>query len=303
MRYLISLLLCGMISIVQADTNNYPIVPKINHIKLIPFTTLNIELIPDLGTRFVFPFVLDESDDLIPFTIDLTNPMFKTTRHPGRNFFTIEIDPPEEGGAVGQHLGNLFISAGGYNLTIVLSATNDLRRHVSDYVFDLTAEAREDLIQEAIKKRTRSLESAYKEKQAALAGKADKIALNKIGQLAMNGSDKSSIKEEVSLDLPTGEQVTVYLRRMLTFGKRIHVFEYEVTNDTAEVLRVTDALLFSVDKNGLTQKIQSGNLIKPRIDIDETIQGAVTTDSNLVNSGANLKLVVATSQGDVEVIW
>lgn len=301
MRLCTVLLLWLMTAAAQAET--YPIQPKIKHIELNAFTTFNIELIPDLGTRFVFPFVLDESDDLIPFTLDVTNPMFKTTRHPGRNFFTVEIDPPAEGGAVPNYLSNMFISAGGYNLTIVLTATNDLKKHVSDYVFDLTPGAREDLIQEAIKKRTRTLEASYKDKQTELIGRAESIALNKMGQLALGGSDKKSIKEEVMLDLPTGERVTFYLKKMLTFGDKFHIFQYEITNETVDVLRVTDVSLFAMDKNGMTQKIQSGNLIKPRIDIDETIGGAVSTDAIQIRRGANLKMVVATSQGNLEVLW
>jgi len=35
---------------------------------------LTVEIVPDLGTRFIFPFVLDEQDTYVPFTLNITNP-------------------------------------------------------------------------------------------------------------------------------------------------------------------------------------------------------------------------------------
>jgi len=268
-----------------------------------PMTTLIVALVDVFGTRFVFPFVCDEGDAVVPFSLDVTNPLFVHKRHDGRNFFTIEVDPPKEGGAVPMFLGKLFVSAGGYNLSIVLSTTTVLREHVSDYLFELTEEASEDLIQQAIKKRTRGLEEAYKEKRASLDREAEIIALRKVGMLAMGSPDVKAIKEESQLDLPTGERVLVYLSEMMTFGNKFHVLAYEVTNDTADILRVTDVGLFAADKGGVLQKLTVSNSIMPRIEVGETVRGVVATDSLSINDGARIKLSLVTSQGNVDVSW
>ncbi len=301
MRIIITFFLCLFVSSVQADSA--PIQPTIKNVKLEPFTTLNVALVPDLGTRFVFPFVLDEGDDIVPFTLDVTNPLFIPKRHNGRNFFTIEVDPPEDGGGVPMYLSNLFVSVGGYHLSIVLSTTTDLRKHVSDYVFELSDAAREDLIQQAIKKRTSGLEESYKKKQLELDRKADEIALRKIGLLAMHKPSTRKIKEEAMLELPTGERVELYLDEVLVYDKKFYVFRYEITNDTADVLRVSDAALFIKSDSGVYQKITGANSIIPRIEVGETARGFFASDSVLLKRDVNIKFSAVTSQGNVEAVW
>ena len=46
-------------------------------------------MVPDLGTRFSFPFILDEQDSYVPFTLNITNPAFVNGREKGRNYFVI----------------------------------------------------------------------------------------------------------------------------------------------------------------------------------------------------------------------
>ncbi len=302
MKLLIGLIL--FLSINVSVASNLSISPKLKKVELEQFTSLNVELVPDLGTRFIFPFVLDESDDFIPFTLDITNPLFISTRHAGRNSFTIEIDPPEEGGQLPTYLGNMFVSVGGYNLSIVLSTTNSLKRHVSDYVFELSDKAREDLIQEAIVKRTKSLEESYQQKLSEIDDKASIIALRKIGNLALSDPDEDPIKEESTLELDTGEKVILYLSEVLIYGKKYKLFTYEVTNDTTEDLKVVDAVLLTIDKNGLQQKLFTANSIMSRIKPGDTHKGVITTDSPAVdNKALNIRLSLLTSAGLVEVDW
>ena len=299
-----SLLILSLLSTLAWSAETLLIKPVIKRVKLETYTTFNVQLVPDLGTRFIFPFVLDETDDLVPFTLDITNPLFISTRHEGRNSFTIEVDPPKEGGAIPTYLGNLFVTAAGYNLSIVLSTTTDLRQHTSDYIFELSAQAREDLIQQAVSKRTQSLEQAYQDKSAQLDQRAAELALRQVGMLALSDPDSDSIKEESVLELATGEQVTLYLSQVMTYGKRFKLFQYEVTNDTADDLRITDAAILAVDQNGITQKLVGANSIIPRIESGKTVKGVITTDSPLINNDqVSIRLSVVTSAGVVEVNW
>jgi len=277
--------------------------PQSKKIILESFTTLNVNLVPDMGTRFIFPFVLDQTDDVVPYTFVSTNPAFKTTREKGRNFFVLEIDPPNEGGAMATNLGNVFVTAGGYNLSIVVKSTIDLREHVSDYIFKLSDKAREDLIQTAIKKRSLSLEAQFKEKEAGLDKRADRMALEKIATLSMLAPDENNIKEETTLELSQGQEITVYMSDMSTYGKKFHVIHYEVTNETGEHLRILDVSLFTIDKNDMKSKINSVNKIRERIEINETEEGWISTESVQVTQGEKLMLAVLTSAGEVDVKW
>ena len=105
---------------------------------------------PTLGTRFSFPFILDEQDAYVPFTLNITNPSFVNTREKGRNYFVITAPARAEG----TMLGNVFVSVAGYEISIELRTTNDLSKQYSDIDFNLTNEAREDLIQQSIAQRT-----------------------------------------------------------------------------------------------------------------------------------------------------
>lgn len=297
---IIGVLLCLFLP-VHADVP--AVKPSAKQIILKPFTTLNVNLVPDMGTRFIFPFVLDQTDDVVPFTLVSTNPAFRTTRDEGRNFFVLEIDPPQGGGALPTNLGNVFVTAGGYNLSIVVQSTSDIRKQVSDYIFTLSDKAREDLIQTAIQKRSLALENAFKEKEASLNERADKLALKKIAILSMLAADNSNIKEETTLELPQGQAITVYMSDMTTYGKKFHVIHYEVTNETAEDLRILEVSLFTVDKNNIKSKINSVNKIRARIEVNETEEGWVSTDSRSVSEGSRLMLAVLTSSGEVDVRW
>ncbi len=288
----------------QSHAAGYLIKPKIQPIELKPYTTFNVQLAPDLGTRFTFPFVLDKQDDYVPFTLDGTNPIFKTTRHDGRNFFTVEIDPPEEGGKIPTYLGNLFVTVGGYNLTIVLSSTNKLKDHISDYVFKLSSEAREDIIQEAIMKRTEKLEADYKEKLAALNRKTSVVSLEQVGALALTSPSSENIKEEKTLRLKTGEEVNVYVSEVITYGNRFHIFKYYVKNDTANDLLVSDGAILTIDSTGIIQKLTSSNTINSRIKPGKEADGVLVTESpSIENTDLSIRISVLTSAGLVEVDW
>lgn len=295
------LFLCLVAFSIHADFNALKPISK--NIVLEPYTKMVVELVPDFGTRFNFPFILDEGDNIIPYSFYSTNPVFKALHKPGHSFFLLEINPPEEGGELPLNLGNIFITAGGYHISMIVKSTTDVRKNVSDYVFSLSERDSEDLIQTSVKKRSAALERSFKEKEAGLEQRANELALKKIAMLSMQEPDNSNIKEDVTLELPQGQEITVYMSDMSTYGKKFHVIHYEVTNDTAEVLRILDVSLFTIDKNDIKTKISSVNHIKERIIIDKTEEGWVVSDSILITEGANLMLAVLTSEGEIDVKW
>jgi len=284
------------------STSAQALAPKIKHVTLEDFTTLEIALVPDLGTRFVFPFVLDEQDKYVPFTLTLTNPIFETKRLPGRNTFVVTAPPPPEGGAMPTYVANLFVSVAGHHLSVTLTTTNDLSKHVSDIVFDLTESAREDLIQQAVAQRIQSIEKQYQDKEAALDQKAEALMLRRLGQLAMSGPVRTRIREEQTVESSRGDRYILYMKDVESYGN-VHLIHYEITNDGREPLRVSDAALFMMDDGGGERKLVSANTILPRIDPDEAGKGVIVTQSDQLLEGRHIKLAVLTDNGPLEVVW
>ena len=157
--------------------------PKSRTIDLHKRTVLTAYIVPDLGTRFTFPFVLDETDSFIPFTLTPTNEIFVNDRQPKRNYFVITAPSPKVG--AGTYYGNIFVTVAGFEITIELRTTNDLTKHYSDVVFNLTADDREDLVQKGVAQRTKALEAEYKKKTDAIDSDTDQKAVARIGRLAL----------------------------------------------------------------------------------------------------------------------
>lgn len=276
--------------------------PVIKHVALEEFTQLNIEIVPDLGTRFVFPFVLDEQDAFVPFTLNITNPVFNAAREPGRNAFVITAPPPTEGGTVPTYIANLFISVAGYQISATLKTTNDLSHHVSDIVFDLNEKARENLIQQTVERRIQAIKDDYAHKEAALDERAELMALNRIGELALDRPSTRGIHEEQVSTMRNGEEARLYLKDVKSYDS-FHLFRYEITNDSRERLRVGDAALYLVDDNQIEQRTLAANLLSGRIEPGETMNGVIATDNAQVFAANHIKLKVQTDRGDLEVRW
>ena len=134
-------------------------------VKLEPLTKLELHLVPDLGTRFVFPFKLDEQSETIPFTLKATNPLFQTKREPGRNYFVVSLPPeglqPNANGLYPTYIGNLILNAGGFNITVLLKSTNNIKEHVSDVVFEYGKAEKQKLIDDVLADAIEALEKRY----------------------------------------------------------------------------------------------------------------------------------------------
>ena len=276
--------------------------PVIKHVTLKEFTQLTIEIVPDLGTRFVFPFVLDEQDAFVPFTLNITNPVFSAAREPGRNAFVVTSPPPSAGGTVPTYIGNLFVSVAGYQISATVKTTNDLSRHVSDIVFDLNDEAREHLIQQTVERRIQGIKDDYARKEAALSEQAEVMALKRIGELALDTPTTRRIHEEQVSKLHNGDEVRLYLKDVKSYDS-FHLFRYEIMNDSSERMRIGDAALYLVNEDQTEQRTVAANMLSGRIEPGETINGVIATDDAHVFAANHIKLKIETDQGDLEVRW
>jgi hypothetical protein len=277
--------------------------PKNRTVVLQKHTAMTVEIVPDLGTRFIFPFVLDEQDDYVPFTLNITNPSFVSKREPKRNSFVVTIPPTTAGRAPIQY-GSLFVTVAGYEISVELRTTNDLNKHYSDVTFELGAGERENLIQQGIAKRTEALETEYKKKMEDLEKIADLKAIARVGTIALKRPSVKRVKEEARLALSNGDKITLFVDEAITYDPYT-IFTVELdSNSNTHGISIVGTKLFGIDPDTKqTRPIESGNEIPQRIEPRESVKGVLTVLASTLNPKELLKLVVQTDKGEVAVQW
>lgn len=296
MRLLSYLALCSFLFAINTAYAE----PRAKSVELHKRTTLTVYVVPDLGTRFSFPFILDEQDSYVPFTLNITNPAFVNGREKGRNYFVITAPVRSEGSM----LGNVFVSVAGYEISVELRTTNDLSKHYSDIVFTLTNEAREELIQQSIAQRTAALEQEYKKKFEELDATAEQKAIARVGRLAIKKPDTKRIKEESRLKLPNGDSIVLYVDQVVNYDPyAIYLFNVEADSGS-KGLTILDAKLFSVDADTKqVRPIESAKDVPTRVQPNQEVQGAITVLGSALNPNNLLRLQVVTDKGMVEAQW
>ncbi|KAF0190538.1 MAG: Uncharacterized protein FD165_2619 [Gammaproteobacteria bacterium] len=279
--------------------------PKKIHVALQEFTTITIDLVPDLGTRLVFPFVLDETgkDGAIPFTMNITNPVFHADRQPGRNIVVITAPPPADGGDMSGYLGDLFISVAGYNITARLRTVKDWRKQYDDVVFDLSEDDRQRLVDDEVRRRSGVIEEEFRRKQADLDKEAERRALAKVGYLAMQGARESRVREKAKQVFPNGDQLVLYVDTVRGYGP-FSVIPVEITANTVGAVQIIDTKLFGkASSDAPEQEIPASYHMTRRLEPGDTITGSVSVDHPNIMDMYSLKLVVLTDKGTAELKW
>jgi hypothetical protein len=295
------LYVCAMVLLAGSAGANAA--PKNRNVVLKKHTALTVEIVPDLGTRFIFPFVLDEQDDYVPFTLNITNPSFISKREPKRNSFVVTIPPTSAGRAPAQY-GSLFVTVAGYEISVELRTTNDLRKHYSDVTFELGDAERENLIQQGIAKRTEALETEYKKKTDDLEKLADLKAIARVGTIALKRPSVKRVKEESRLALSNGDKITLFVDEAITYDPYT-IFTVEIdSNSNTHGISIVGTKLFGIDPDTKQSRpIETGNEIPQRIEPRESVKGVLTVLASTLNPKELLKLVVQTDKGEVAVQW
>jgi len=276
--------------------------PHQRHVVLNRYTTLTVRIVPGLGTRFIFPFVLDEQDRYVPFTLDITNPtVFVSHRDPGRNSFVVTAPVAAR---AAHYCGNLYVTVAGYEISVELRTTTNPAEDDSDVIFDLGRKARTDLIQQAVARRTRELEAGYRRHIADLDRRVDERAIARIGMLALHPPEHHRIEEAARVTLANGDKLALYVDESLTFG-RYTVFSFDVHSDSgSQGVSVMDAKLFSIDRttSALTP-VDAANMLPARIRPGGDGRGVITAVSANLNPDNLLRLQVLTDKAKLEAQW
>ena len=133
---------------------------KVEEVELREHTQFTLRLVPRLGTRLVFPFLLDDANLKPPLNYKLTNAIdFSVTRDlgllAGQNVFLITCSERDKS------IGKLYMSIGGYNLAINLVISHEVKDHISDIFLVLGEDDRNFLINQEIEKIKQQLQNLY----------------------------------------------------------------------------------------------------------------------------------------------
>ena len=273
-------------------------------IELKQLTTLVLNFYPGMGTRFTFPFLLDNDDNYVPYTNDNTNSgvFIPLKRQKGRNFFVITVPPEHVSGD--RDIGNMFITVAGYQISVEMHSTKTRSDHVSDVRFLMGEKAREDLIQHAIAQRSKALEQSYKDKFNQLDVMTEQRALAKVGMLALTDPTETRIKEEAVLTLSNGDETILFVDLVLDYPG-YSIYKFDIENDSsANHVAVRDAKLFLIDENsGKKIPLDTAKQIPKRIEPRGIATGVLVVDKNRVDDNKQLMLEVLTDGGSVQAVW
>jgi len=299
-RYFLWVLFYSLLVVPTASTAK----PVHKDVELKQLTTLVLNFYPGMGTRFTFPFLLDNDDNYVPYTNDNTNSgvFIPLKRQKGRNFFVITVPPKHV--STDKDIGNMFITVAGYQISVEMHSTKRRSDHVSDVRFLMGEKAREDLIQHAIAQRSKALEQSYKDKFDQLATMTEQRALAKVGMLALTDPTETRIKEEAVLELKNGDETVLFVDMVLDYPE-YSIYKFDIENDSsANHVAIQDAKLFLIDDNsGKKTPLDTAKQIPKRVEPRGMATGVLVVDKNTVDDNKRLMLEVLTDGGSVQAVW
>lgn len=303
------ILSAALLMICTTTANGVELRPEFRSVDLKENTMLNLEVMPDAGTQLVFPFELDNPDLLPTLKIRLTNPNgFSVPTEPsqveallkGQNTITIEGKAnPNDPGAV--YLGNLFITIGGYNISIALKTTYDTTRHVSNIIFNIDDETREHMIEAAVKRKTERLDKEYKEKMAAVDERAKEMSLTHVAIMAKRTPEATNYKADGRINFDD-YSVTVFANKLMKWDEKYYVLLFDLENRSSVDFTVQQLELIAV--NGQSERTVQGAFdCDSRVNADATVQCSFATLSEGMKNAKRLKLRMVTDRGQGEFQW
>jgi hypothetical protein len=299
---IVALIVAGLVGVLQVQLAQAT--PRIEKIELKPYTKYVVYIPRSMGTKFIFPFIIDDDragKDFPPFTKLITNPGFASERAENLNSFIV-FAPADK--LVAGARGNLFFNVAGYEITVELIVTDDTSKHVSDVYFQLGKEKREQLIQEAVAQRMKRYEAEYKERQANLDAEVDRLALARVGTLALSDPSTERVKEETRGTLKNGDAVTLYVDSVVNYGVYT-VIPFEINLDSRNAgAPFRGAKLFSYNRDTKqTRALGGGSNLPANIEPNRDVKGALTVLTKEINPKEQLKLVVQVDDTNLEVLW
>ncbi len=275
-------------------------------VKLEEFTTLSLKIMPDAGTQLIFPFLLDNPELKPTLKLRLTNANGFEVPHTaddisasltGQNTITI-IGKFNETSPKAIYLGNLFITVGGYNLSIALKTTLNPKEHISNIVFNIDDTERHHLVEQTVKYRTKQLEDDYKRKVANLDNAASDHSLKYIATLALIEPSTTRYKESGTITIDDG-RIEAYADKVMTYGEEYSILLFELENLTNK----------DYDIKGIDIVVDNGDTVisgsyncNNRLRADTSVKCGYVS-SRIFAEAKQITMVIRTNRGQGEFKW
>lgn len=307
MRYFLSVLIWFFV------VQSLAFAEKSDHYREVPlkeFTSLDLYLAPDVGTRLIFPFVLDDPAHKPAFYMKNTNgTQIKTSLDQadhinGQNSLVVFLVPPDAGGPIPRMLSDLFLSVDGYNISIRLHTTDQLNKHAQNIVFTISDAERFALIERQVAARLEQATQMLDKRQQQLEDQSKSMAVSNMGVIALHTPKITRLKERLKNNLLTGERVDLLLNAFRNYEDQYYMLDFSIDNQGPKALMIESLLLLSLSKQAqepidTSWYCQQDQAIQPD---SETQCLVITTDPMLLRA-KKLKLTIGTNFGVLAGEW
>ncbi len=283
----------------------FQIKPKVEPVTLKKFTQISVPIVPDLGTRLVFPFPLDEKSEYVPFTLNTTNEAFDVPKpEPGRNVIVVTLPASNYASTQGEPmLGSIYITVGGYQITVLLRSTVDVREYVSDVNFELGDKERQNLINLAVESEIESMRQEYEKKTELLHEEAQNLAYQQLGKLLLEKPERSNIYEKTTVDLDSGV-LSISVPRYLVLGTfRAYELSVRYSAPGSVPLNIVGAKLFGRERDGNLVPISATADMPSFLNPGDERRGILVTKATNLERFVGFEITVNSSEGEASVKW
>ena len=272
---------------------------------------------PDLGTRFLFPFNLNDEQFNPRLEFTNTSPYYHTVPDLSsiqnlqklQNAFTVTVDresvlqlvDPATGKITSPLLGYIFLSVGRYNLTLELRATTNINQHIANVRFDIAPKEREYLISESVNRKSKRLEEEYKKRLGSVEKLAEQRALALVGDLSAMRPDIVKVRDTFELATQEGHKLEIEVDDFQIYDK-FTTLQIIIANLEREKLFINELKLFEV-QDDKRKRIEIFHQCNVKIEGHDAINCVITTKHKNIADLEKMVFVVETNQGAGEVTW
>ena len=270
-------------------------------------TRIDLDVMPDLGVRLIFPFLLDEPALEPAFFYKITNgQVFKIppiAELKGQNSLIVNVAPPASITlqTAKNYIATLYMSVNGYNVTLNLRLTLNAKRHTTDLIFDLSHQARQHLIDKVVERKTAALEKEYKRRYARIDEIAKEHALKHL-HIAVQRPKITRYKETQPILLPGGVRMDLYVDQLHEFRSGFYLLTYEVINRSPKEIHINSTIL-TATKDDVPSTIDGANKCSKLLRADMALKCVfITQDAGILDT-QKLDLTLSTDRGVATISW
>ena len=284
---------------------------KHKNIELKEYTAFTLYLVPDLATRLVFPFSLNESSNIFPFDAKLINTDIfdiKRSKETKHNTLLVSVKTEaylkslEPNKDYVKFLGTLYVNVGEYNLTIRLITTDKLNKHYDDIIFDMSKDKRNYLIESEIQNKLKEIEE---NNQDAL-NNIDELALQKstaqLAKMALSKPKRHKIYENKNITLNDGGSLEIDVDRFIEYPF-VNFLVFEVANETSKNIKLNSFDLLSTKKKNTIKTFITEYYCPDYIKAESSVKCALIFHDKDVFKAKELTLKLGTDRGEAKIIW